>query len=143
MEGRDPDEAHRAATPLELLFDLTFVVAYGIAADELAHYLAEDHIRAGVIGFCFAAFAITWAWINFSWFASAYDTDDWVYRLTTMLQMVGVIILALGLPTMFESIDAGETVNNGVMVAGYIVMRVAMVFQWARAARQDPERRTA
>jgi len=24
MAGRDPHEAHRAATPLELLFDLTF-----------------------------------------------------------------------------------------------------------------------
>jgi low temperature requirement protein LtrA len=36
--------------------------------------------------------AISWAWINFSWFASAYDTDDWIYRLTTMLQMVGVIV---------------------------------------------------
>ena len=143
MEGRDPDESHRAATPLELLFDLTFVVAYGMAADELAHYLAEDHIRAGVLGFALAAFAITWAWINFSWFASAYDTDDWIYRLTTMLQMVGVIILALGLPVMFESIDEGESVNNGVMVAGYVVMRVAMVFQWARAARQDPARRSA
>jgi low temperature requirement protein LtrA len=27
MSGRDPGEAHRASTPLELLFDLTFVVA--------------------------------------------------------------------------------------------------------------------
>ena len=143
MTGRDPAESHRAATPLELLFDLTFVVAYGIAADELAHYLAEDHVRAGLIGFAFATFAITWAWINFSWFASAFDTDDWVYRLTTMIQMVGVIILALGLPVMFGSIDEGETVDNGVMVAGYVVMRVAMLFQWGRAARQDPERRAA
>jgi low temperature requirement protein LtrA len=143
MSGRDPEEAHRTATPLELLFDLTFVVAFGIAADELAHYVAEDHIRAGLIGFAFATFAITWAWINFSWFASAYDTDDWVFRLTTMVQMVGVIILALGLPDVFESIDEGHTVDNRVMVAGYIVMRVALVFQWARAARQDPSRRAA
>jgi low temperature requirement protein LtrA len=143
MGGRDPHEEHRTATPLELLFDLTFVVAFGIAADELAHYLAEAHVRAGLLGFAFSTFAITWAWINFSWFASAYDTDDWIYRLTTMVQMVGVIILALGLPVMFESIDEGETVNNGVMVAGYVVMRVAMVFQWARAARQDPPRRSA
>jgi low temperature requirement protein LtrA len=143
MRGRDPHERHRTATPLELLFDLTFVVSYGLAADEFAHYLAEDHVRTGVIGFAFATFAITWAWINFSWFASAYDVDDWVYRLTTLLQMVGVIVLALGLPDMFASIDEGETVDNGVMVAGYIVMRVAMVFQWARAARQDPARRSA
>ena len=143
MAGRDMGEEHRTATPLELLFDLTFVVAFGLAADELAHYLAEDHLKAALIGFGFATFAITWAWINFSWFASAFDTDDWVYRLTTMIQMVGVIVLALGLPAMFESIDAGETVDNRVMVAGYVVMRVAMVFQWGRAARQDPEHRSA
>jgi low temperature requirement protein LtrA len=143
MEGRDPEESHRVATPLELLFDLTFVVAFGIAADEMAHYLAEDHVQAAVLGFAMSAFAIVWAWINFSWFASAFDTDDWVYRLTTMLQMVGVVILALGLAPVFESIDEGETVNNGVMVAGYVVMRVAMVFQWARAARHDPAHRSA
>jgi low temperature requirement protein LtrA len=126
---------------LELLFDLTFVVAFGIAADELAHYLAEDHIRTSLLGFGFVAFAISWAWINFSWFASAYDTDDWVFRLLTLLQMVGVLVLALGIADVFASIDEGDHVDNGVMVAGYVVMRVAMVGQWARAARQDPARR--
>ena len=35
----------------------------------------------GLIGFLFATFAVSWAWINFTWFASAYDTDDWIYRL--------------------------------------------------------------
>ncbi len=143
MGGRDPSESHRAATPLELLFDLTFVAGYGLAANELAHYLAEDHISTALLGFALGTFAITWAWVNFSWFASAYDTDDWIYRLTTMVQMVGVLILALGLPVMFKSIDEGDTVDNRVMVAGYVVMRVAMVFQWARAARQDPDRRSA
>jgi low temperature requirement protein LtrA len=143
MSGRDPDERHRAATPLELLFDLTFVVAFGIAADELAHYLAEDHIRTSLLGFGFVAFAISWAWINFSWFASAYDTDDWVFRLLTLLQMVGVLVLALGIADVFASIDEGAHVDNGVMVAGYVVMRAAMVAQWLRAARQDRERRRA
>jgi low temperature requirement protein LtrA len=143
MSGRDPHEQHRVATPLELLFDLTFVVAFGIAASEFAHLLAENHIGAGLTGFTFATFAICWAWINFSWFASGYDTDDWVYRVTTMLQMVGVIILALGIPQMFASIDHGEHVDNQVMVAGYVIMRIAMVAQWLRAARQDPQRRSA
>ena len=50
MAGRDPDEQHRVATPLELLFDLTFVIAFGAAADELAHFLAEGHVATGVIG---------------------------------------------------------------------------------------------
>jgi low temperature requirement protein LtrA len=64
LTGRDPDEDHRSATPLELLYDLTFVVAFGIAANELAHYVAEDHIRTGIVGFVFASFAVSWAWMN-------------------------------------------------------------------------------
>jgi low temperature requirement protein LtrA len=143
LTGRDPLEEHRSATPLELLYDLTIVVAIGTAADELAHYVADDHVRAGVIGFAFAAFAVIWAWINYSWFASAYDTDDWVFRLATMVQMVGVIILALGLEQAFASIDHGSTLDNGVMVAGYVVMRTSMVFLWAQAARHDPGRAPA
>ena len=112
MSGRDPHERGRAATPLELLFDLAFVIAFGTAADELAHLLADDHVIEGLLGFCFATFAVSWAWINFSWFASAYDTDDWVYRLTTMVQMVGVLVLALGLHDMFASLKEGEHLDN-------------------------------
>lgn len=143
MSGRDPDEDHRVATPLELLFDLTFVVAFGMAADELAHFLAEEHVSAGILGFGFATFAISWAWINFTWFASAFDTDDWQYRLTTMLQMVGVVILALGLPAVFDSIERGDHVDNKVLVGGYVVMRIGMVLQWARAAHHSPACRPA
>jgi low temperature requirement protein LtrA len=143
MSGRDPDEEHRAATPLELLFDLTFVIAFGIAANEFAHMLAENHVGAGVLAFSFATFAVCWAWINFSWFASAYDTDDWVYRLMTMVQMVGVVIMALGFPQMFASVEHGDHVDNRVLVAGYVVMRIALVGQWLRAAKQDPDRRAA
>ena len=141
MRGRDPHENHRAATPLELLFDLTFVVAFGEAGNQLAHQLAEGHVRSGVISFCFVTFGICWAWIQFSWFASAYDTDDWAFRLLTMLTMCGVIVFALGLPELFESIDEGQAVNNHVIVAGYVIMRVAMIGQWLRAMRADEARR--
>ena len=142
MIGRDPNESHRAATPLELLFDLTFVVAFGIAADQFAHLIAVGHLWEGLLGFSLATFAICWAWINFTWFASAFDTDDWFYRVTTMVQMVGVIVLALGLPALFHSLESGEHVDNRVVVAGYVVMRIALVAQWLRAAKQDPERRS-
>ena len=143
MIGRDPNEPHRPATPLELLFDLTFVVAFGVAAEQLAHLLAEGHLASGLTGFGFAMFAVCWAWINFSWFASAYDTDDWPFRVATMVQMVGVLIFTLGLPDVFASIDQGQHLNNTVTVAGYVVMRIAMGFQWLRAATQNPERRNA
>jgi low temperature requirement protein LtrA len=143
MSGRDPDEQHRVATPLELLYDLTFVVAFGVAGEQLAHLLAEGHFTSGLLAFGFAVFGVCWCWLNYSWFASAYDTDDWVFRLATMVQMVGVLVLALGLPPVFHSIDAGHTIDNAVAVAGYVVMRVPMIFLWLRAARQDPPRRRA
>jgi hypothetical protein len=91
MRGRDPHEAHRVATPLELLFDLTFVTAFGLAASHFAHALAEGHYAAALFGFGFASFSICWAWINFSRFALAYDTDEWLFRVITMVQMIGVL----------------------------------------------------
>lgn len=143
MDGRDRQEAHRVASPLELLFDLTFVIAFGVAASQLAHALAEGHYATGLLGFGLAGFGVCWAWINFSWFASAYDTDDWIFRVVTMVQMIGVLVFAIGLPRMFASIEHGEHLDISVMVLGYVIMRVALVFQWLRAARQDPARRHA
>ena len=142
MHGRDPHEAHRVSTPLELLFDLTFVISFGFAASQLAHALTEGHIAAGLLGFGFASFAICWAWTNFTWFASAYDTDDWLFRLMTMAQMTGVLVLAIGLPRMFASFDNEDgRIDNSIIVLGYVIMRIAMMLQWLRAARQDPQRR--
>lgn len=138
MRGRAPNQSNRPATTLELLFDLTFVIAISAASSQFAHLLGEGHYKAALSGFGFAMFAVIWAWINFSWFASAFDTDDWLYRLTTMVQMIGVLILALGLPAMFSSIDEGRPLDNGVMVAGYVVMRVAMIAQWWRVAKSSP-----
>jgi low temperature requirement protein LtrA len=141
MGGRDRHEAQRVATPLELLFDLTFVVGFGLAASQLAHALAEGHYSVALLGFGLASFGICWAWTNFTWFASAYDTDDWIFRVVTMVQMIGVLVLAIGVPRMFVSIEHGEHLDTSMMVLGYVIMRLALVSQWLRAARQDSGRR--
>lgn len=143
MAGHDPDERHRTATPLEGLLDLTFATSFGLAAAQFARVLSDGQYAAALVGFAFASFAICWAWINFSWFSSAYDTDDWIFRLVTMMQMIGVLVLAMGLPRMFASVQHGEHFDNSIMVFGYVVMRIAAVSQWLRAARQNPSRRRA
>jgi low temperature requirement protein LtrA len=135
MRAREPEEEHRAATPLELFFDLCFVVAVSLAAAELHHALSEGHAGAGLLGYSMVFFAIWWAWINFTWFASAYDTDDALYRITTLVQIAGALVLAAGVPPAFEHEDFR------LITFGYVVMRLAMVAQWLRAARSDPERR--
>jgi low temperature requirement protein LtrA len=136
LAGRDPEEEHRASTPLELLFDLSFVVAVATAAVELSHGVAEGHVGLSAGRYLMVFFAIWWAWMNFSWFASAYDTDDVVYRLLTLLQIVGVLVLAAGVHDAFTSEDFT------LVTIGYVVMRIPLVAQWLRAARDDPERRT-
>ncbi|WP_344755786.1 low temperature requirement protein A [Gryllotalpicola koreensis] len=144
MVGRDPNQSHRAASPLELLFDLTFVAAFAQASDQLAEFLARGHVAAGVWGFAFIMISITWAWISYTWFASAFDTDDWLQRVLTVVQMVGVVVLALGVPDVFHSIDDGESLDYRIVAAGYVIMRISMIVMWARVARQDAaNRRTA
>ena len=66
MTGRDPHEEHRVATPLELLFDLCFVIAFSAAANELAHAVAAGHVATGIGGFAFAAFGTFWAWLQWT-----------------------------------------------------------------------------
>ena len=102
MTGRDPEESHRVASPLELFFDLTFAVAFGVAGEQAAHLMSEGHWVGALLGFVFAMFATIWAWVNFTWFASAFDTDDWLFRGLTMVQMVGVLILAVGLTPLLD-----------------------------------------
>jgi low temperature requirement protein LtrA len=134
MGGRDAAEEHRASSPLDLLFDLVFVVAIASLVLQLAHGFADGHLDA-VGPFMFVFFAIWWAWMNFTWFASAYDTDDALYRILVVIQMAGVLILAAGVPRAFDELDyAGVTV-------GYLVMRVGLVALWVRAAIEHPERR--
>ena len=135
MQARRPDEEHRASTPLELLFDLCFVVAVAQAALELHHAVAEDHVGAGLLGYLTVFFAIWWAWMNFSWFATAFDTDDVAYRLTTLVQIAGGLVLAAGVPASFERGDFA------IITWGYVIMRLAMVVQWLRAAAADPGHR--
>src|SRR6202047_2404070 len=55
--------------------------------------------------------------------------------------MIGVLVLAAGVPRMFASIERTGRLDNSIMVLGYVIMRVALVFQWLRAAKDDPARR--
>ncbi len=136
--GRSPKEVHRASTPLELFFDLVFVVAVAQNAAGLHHAISENHATEGIIRFLMIFFGIWWAWMNFSWFASAFDTDDILYRLVVFVQLTGALTLAAGVSFAFNE------GNFMLMVVGYTIMRLAIVPQWIRAGRSNPAfRKTA
>lgn len=132
---RDPKEAHRAATPLELLFDLIFVVAIATAGQQLHHAMVEGHLWHALPTYCMVFFALWWAWMNFTWFASAYDNDDTLYRCLTFVQIAGSLVMAAGIPAVFQQH------NFDVIIIGYVIMRLALVTQWIRVAKHDPERK--
>lgn len=120
------------ATPLELLTDLCFVVAVAQAATGLHHAISEGHATSGVGHFAMVFFAIWWTWLNFTWFASAYDNDDIVTRLLTIFQILGSLVLAAGVIRFFDN-------DPLLIIIGYVVMRIALVIQWVRVSRSDPE----
>ena len=56
--------------------------------------------------------------------------------MVTLVQMAGALVVAAGVPRAL-----GDE-NFSVVVVGYLIMRLAMVFQWLRAARTDADGRT-
>jgi low temperature requirement protein LtrA len=136
-----PNGRSRTVTPLELLYDLTYVIAFGAAAEELAAAIAEGHTAAGVGAYLFAIFAVGWSWLNFTWYASAYGNDDALFRVATIVQMVGALILVFGLPQSFHDAAEGHNPNNLLIAIGYLVMRVPLILLWLRAARDDEKHR--
>lgn len=135
LAPRNPHEPHRVATSLELLFDLIFVVAIATAGQQLHHSIIENHLSHGLLLYFMVFFALWWAWMNFSWFASAYDNDDVFYRIMTFVQIIGSLVMAAGIPSAFQQQDFD------VIIIGYVIMRLGLVTQWFRVAKNDPERK--
>ena len=136
LSPRDPHEPNRAATPLEIFFDLVSVIAIAAAAAGLHHAIADNHIAEGVIKYAAMFFAIWWAWMNFTWFASAYDNGGAHYIVSVFIMMFGSLMMAAGVADYFKS---GIVV---LPVIGWCITRLALSNLWLRAAFSDRERRT-
>ncbi len=135
MKPRDPHEPGRVSSSLELFFDLVFAVAVAVASAQLHDSFAGGRVWDGLVSYALVFFGVWWAWMNFTWFATSFAAEDWLYKLLTILQMAGVLVLTAGIPPVFA--------GNGftLLVLGYVVMRVAMVAQWLRAAHQSGSHR--
>lgn len=130
---------HRSETRLELFFDLTMVTAFWVASSQLSSFVTKGYWQAGVAGFLIAMLALIIAWMSYTWFSSAFDNCDWLFKVVTMMQMVGILVIAIGLPQMFESLKEGEQIDGVIMITGYAIMRVPMIFQWIRVSRHDKQ----
>jgi low temperature requirement protein LtrA len=131
---RDHSVHERPSTPLELLFDLCFVVAVAFLAAELHHGIAAGHPLAAITAYALLFIPIWWAWMSYTWFATAFSHDDPLTRVLTFAQMGGVLALAAAIP----SASRGELVPFAI---AYAVMRLPLVLAWLRSAYADPPHR--
>src|SRR4051812_31468045 len=112
--------AERRATWLELFFDLVFVVAVA----EVAGVLHDDHDWRGVLRFLALSVPAVWTWMNFTYYADQFDTDDVPYRLAVFAGMLASAALAVSLP------EAGV----GFVVA-YVALKAILAGLYERARR--------
>ena len=122
---RDQNEERRASTWLELFFDLCFVVA--VAA--LARGLHDDPTLGVTLGFLGLFVPVWWAWMGFTWYASAFDNDDVLYRTT----MLAAMLCVLGLAASIEAVLSGDGAIGFVLA--YVGLRLLLVGLYARARR--------
>jgi len=137
LAARDPLEDHRTSTPLELLFDLVTVIAVAAITAGLHHEISHGHGLQALPRFAFLFAAVWWAWMNFTWFASAFDRDDALYRILTMVVMAGALVFAGGAGFIFRTMDFSWGLG------GWAVMRLGMAALWLRASGDPRHRQTA
>jgi len=121
---RDPSEENRTSTWLELFLDLCFVVA--VAA--LAKGLHDDPTLGGALRFTAFFVPVWWAWMGFTWYATAFDNDDVLYRVTLLGAMLCILWLAASIHGLYK----GETTS---FVLAYVAMKLLLVELYARAWR--------
>lgn len=135
MRPRDPHEHHRAATTLELFFDLVSVIAIAAVTAGFHHAISEGHGLEALPKFIFLFLAVWWAWMNLTWFASAFDNGDKLFKILVMVIMGGELLFAGGAGFIFETMDF----SYGLL--GWVLMRFGMVCLWLRAAHTNPDYR--
>ena len=119
----------RASTPLELFFDLCFVVA--VAA--LARGLHDEPNLGGVLRFLGLFVPVWWSWMIFTWYATAFDNDDVPYRVTLFAAMLSMLGLAAAVDGV--GVEAG---NAAGFVLSYAAMRLLLMGLFLRARQHVP-----
>jgi Bacterial low temperature requirement A protein (LtrA) len=95
----DSERAHdrgteHQVTPLELVFDLTFV----FAITQATSFLASDPTWRGVFRGMLVLAALWWTWSVYAWLTSAMDVDEGGVRLVMLAATGGMFGVALAVP---------------------------------------------
>ena len=119
-------------TPLELFFDLVFV----LALTQCTALMADDPTWEGLAKGMLVLGVVWWSWVGYSWLTSTVNPEEGAVRLVMFAAMAAFLVVALCVPDAFG--------DRGLLFAGaYAAARFAHIGLYVLASRDDPGLRHA
>ncbi len=141
MESRTAGRAPRltavlrdkeTVTPLELFFDLVFV----LALTQCTALMADDPTWEGVARGLLILGVLWWSWVGYSWLTSVVDPEEGVVRLAIFGAMAALLVAALCVPDAFNDTAL-------LFACAYGVVRVGQIVLFVVASQDDPGLRSS
>jgi low temperature requirement protein LtrA len=114
-------------TPLELFFDLVFV----LAITQCTALMAAEPSWTGLAKGLAVLAVLWWAWVGYSWLTSVVDPEEGGVRIAMFAAMAALLVAALCVPEAFDDSAFLFACSYGVVRYGQIVLFVV-------ASRDDP-----
>jgi low temperature requirement protein LtrA len=119
-------------TPLELFFDLVFV----LAITQCTALMADEPTWEGVGKALLVLGVLWWSWVGYAWLTSVVDPEEGAVRIVMFVAMAALLVVALCVPEAFD--------DSGLLFAcAYGVVRAAHIALFLLASRDAPEFRKA
>jgi low temperature requirement protein LtrA len=117
-------------TPLELFFDLVFV----LALTQCTALMAADPTWEGLARGLLVLGWLWWSWAAYAWLTSTLDPEEGLVRVAIFAAMAAFLVAALAVPGAFD--------NYALLFAGaYAVVRVAHLLLYVLASRDQADLR--
>ena len=114
-------------TPLELFFDLVFV----LALTQCTALMADDPTWEGLARGLLVLGVLWWAWVGYAWLTSVVDPEEGIVRFAIFGAMAALLVVALCVPQAFGDLGL-------LFACAYAVVRVAQIVLFVVASRDDP-----
>jgi low temperature requirement protein LtrA len=117
-------------TPLELFFDLVFVLAITQCTALMSHHPTWEGLAQGVL----VLGMLWWSWVGYAWLTSVVDPEEDAVRLVIFAAMAALLVISLCIPRAFGALGL-------LFAVGYGFVRVAHIALFMLASREDPDLR--
>ena len=118
--------------PLELFFDLVFVLALTQCTALMADLPTWEGLAKGLL----VLGVLWWAWVGYAWLTSVVDPEEGTVRLAIIAAMAALLVAALCVPKVFES-------SAGLFAGAYGVVRGGQIVLFLVGSRDDPKLRSS